>query len=293
MAIPLPLKTTIVIVCLSSALLSCGGEKKDHTNTTADTAQAVTDTTSVSATSEQEKQTIEFVENLPSPLHVSRIFKKSGLKYVSCLANKTEQVSTYQSNTGKSLNMGIYSADLAYTALNSQTAESVKYLKSIKGLAEGLNMGSIFTNNQLLGRFEKNIGNQDSLIRIMAELQMESDMLLKETQRYDVVFLSFAGAWVESMYLSTQINQKQANPELAKRIAQQAATLSKLIKLLDGYKTEVSVQTLLTELAPIQTTLDQLIDGNKAASDPEFAKLMQKDLAPKIEALRKRIISEA
>jgi hypothetical protein len=95
------------------------------------------------------------------------------------------------------------------------------------------------------------------------------------------------------MYLSTQINQKQANPELAKRIAQQAATLSKLIKLLDGYKTEVSVQTLLTELAPIQTTLDQLIDGNKAASDPEFAKLMQKDLAPKIEALRKRIISEA
>jgi len=293
MAIPLPLKTTIIIVCLSSALLSCGGEKKDHTNTTADIAQAVIDTTSVSATSEQEKQTMEFVENLPSPLHVSRIFKKSGLKYVSGLANKPEQVSTYQSNTGKSLNMGIYSADLAYTALNSQTAESVKYLKSIKGLAEGLNMGAIFNNNQLLSRFEKNIGNQDSLIRIMAELQMESDMLLKETQRYDVVFLSFTGAWVESMYLSTQINQKQANPELAKRIAQQAATLSKLIKLLDGYKTEVSVQTLLTELAPIQTTLDQLIDGNKAASDPEFAKLMQKDLAPKIEALRKRIISEA
>ena len=286
------MKQILLGVSITALLFSCTGEKKEQNNTTTDTTKVSSDTNS-QASAGQVQQTVDFVENLPSPLHVSRIFKKSGLKYVSGLTNKPDAVSTYQSNTGKSLNLGVYSADLAYTSLNSQTQESVKYFKSIKGISDGLNMGSIFTNNQLIARFEKNLGNQDSLIRIMAELQMESDMLLKETQRYDVVFLSFTGAWVESMYLASQINDKQANPDLAKRIGQQAATLSKLIKLLDSFKTEVSVQNLITELSGIQTSLDKLVEGDKSSSDPAFQKHLKDDLTPKIVALRKRIISEA
>lgn len=286
------MKNILIGVSLSALLFSCGGEKKDQDKTNSDTTSINADT-SAQATSAQVQQTVDFVENLPSPLHVSRIFKKSGLKYVSGLTNKPDAVSTYQSNTGKSLNLGVYSADLAYTSLNSQTQESVKYFKSIKGISDGLNMGSIFTNNQLIDRFEKNLGNQDSLIRIMAELQMESDMLLKETQRYDVVFLSFTGAWIESMYLASQIHEKQANPELAKKMAQQAATLSKLVKLLDGFKTEVSVQNLIGELNTLQASLDKLTEGDKAATDPAFQKHLKEDFTPKIVALRKRIISEA
>jgi hypothetical protein len=286
------MKQILLGVSITALLFSCTGEKKEQNNTTTDTTKVSSDTNS-QASAGQVQQTVDFVENLPSPLHVSRIFKKSGLKYVSGLTNKPDAVSTYQSNTGKSLNLGVYSADLAYTSLNSQTQESVKYFKSIKGISDGLNMGSIFTNNQLIARFEKNLGNQDSLIRIMAELQMESDMLLKETQRYDVVFLSFTGAWVESMYLASQINDKQANPDLAKRMGQQAATLSKLVKLLDGFKTEVSVQNLITDLSAIQVSLDKLVEGDKPATDPAFQKHLKEDFTPKIVALRKRIISEA
>lgn len=284
----LKVSALLLVGLLSTGLYSCESTSDEAKETT----EVTTEPTAEAAGDSSQKSVQDFFQSLPSPLHVAKIFKRSGLKYISGISNDPATASKYMSNTSRSLNMGVYSADLAYATLNNQNQVAVNYFKSIRTLADGLNMSSIFESTNLIPRFEKNISNQDSLVMLMADLQMESDILLKETNRYDVVYLSFAGAWIESLYIATNLTQKTQNGEIIERIMQQTSALEKLVKLLEAYKTDASVDALIKDLSAVQATMKELKESGKPASDTEYLKTYTGKLYPQIEALRKKIVSE-
>src|ERR1035437_8275242 len=95
--------------------------------------------------------------NLPSPLQIASLFKKSGLKFIEGITNAQNDPAKYTSNFSKSLNLGIYGADLAYCVLNKQNQEAMNYMKASTQLSGSLGMGSIMESGAFGKRFEANI----------------------------------------------------------------------------------------------------------------------------------------
>lgn len=271
---------------LSTAILaySCSPAPKEGEHSTKDSAA----TAAVAApdTTLKEEKAEDFFLSLPSPIHIAHLFKRAGLKYIDGLGSDPSSVSKYQSEFSSSLNTGVYTTDLAYATFNNKSQVSISYFKAVRTLGEKLNMASIFDKNGLLPRFEKNLNNQDSLVSIMSDMYMESDLLLKETSRRDVVYLSFAGAWVESMYIATSLVSKEKNPVLVKRIVHQHLTLNKLIKLLEDYKDRPQVADLITQLNEVKATLDNLNANKDNIDEATFKKFSEQ-----VKQLRGKIIA--
>lgn len=171
---------------------------------------------------------------LPSPLQIASIFRNSGIGYLEGITNQQKDVSKYTSNVSKAANLGIYTADLAYCVLNQQTQEALNYIKLSKQLAGILGMGSIFEASAVYGRFEKNLGTKDSLISILADLQMETDAYLDEAQQQSTSLIIYAGAWIEGMYIGAKYFDIKKTPDLSNKIIEQMTVLRNLLKMFEA-----------------------------------------------------------
>ena len=267
---------------LLSAAFSCSQstDKESKADSTATDSAVATGV-------ETEAQVQDFVQSLPSPIHIAKIFQRAGLKYISGMTNPANNASKYMSPYSKSVNLGVYTTDLSYCTFNDQSQEAITYFKAVKTMTDGLNLTSIFKGTNLIPRFEKNIGKTDSLVTLMALMSMESDFLLKQTARMDIAYLSFAGAWIESSYIATQMLKVKRNPDIMNKLLDQSHSLGKLIKLLDSYKDKEGFPELITGLNDVKASLDILNSENTVTHEEEFKKL-----TAKVEKLRNDIVNE-
>ena len=283
------LKGTMLIAA-GMLLASCGSETpKEDTVTTppADTVKAAS------------AETEEVSYSLPSPLQIASIFKKSGLKYKDGVTSSLKDPSKYTTNLSKALNLGVYSADLSYTVLNKQNQEAMNYMKLCRSMADNLGMGSVFEQSNLSKRFEKNIGNEDSLAYIIAELQMVTDMYLDENDQQQVTSIVFAGAWVESMYVGSKVYEKGKDKSLNSKLAEQMTILGSIINSLKSQeKKDPTIGGLVADLESIKTIYDGLpsVKNNPAAADDTEKEMTLTDdevstLTKKIEELRTKFIN--
>jgi hypothetical protein len=267
-----------------SVAFGCG-QSNEKEASSADSSGS--DSAMLASDSAVESKTQDFFQSLPSPIHVARIFQRAGLKYLSGITNPATNATKYMSPYSKSINLGVYTTDLSYCTFNDQSQEAISYFKAVKTLTEGLNLNSIFESTNLLPRFEKNIGNKDSLVTLMATLSMESDILLKQTSRLDIAYLSFSGAWIESAYIATQMLKNKRNPDILKRLLDQNNSLGKLIALLQDFKGKPEFEALIASLADIKASLDVLNSENTTTHEEEFKKL-----TGKVETLRTKIVTD-
>jgi len=275
------LSSIFYVAALSALLAGCSGSKTEQ-GQAGDTLSIEAPTTDSLAAPED--QTQDFIQSLPSPIHVARIFNRAGLRYVAGLTNTSKDAGKYQSATAKALNLGIYTTDLAYSTFNNQNQAAVDYFKAVQKMGEGLDMASMFESTNLVPRFERNLGNKDSLLYLMSQLSLESDILLKGSKRMDVVALSFAGAWTESMYLTTSLLTENKNLELYNRVQDQQLTLPKLIALLES-QNQPEATPALDGLKEVKSKLDRVVANSASISSTEYVELMSS-----IKALREKII---
>ena len=192
------------------------------------------------------------VFSIPSPIQTAFLIKNSGSNYSKDMLNEPSKVTHYSTNFKKAINLGIYGADLGYVTLFDQTQDAISFLTAIKSVADDLGVSSTF-NVTLVERFEKNIGNQDSLLALVSDAYKDSDRYLKNNEQNDIGGLILAGGWIESLYFATSSNEMNTNEKIIKRIAEQKTTLNNLIKLLTPYYSK-------TEFAPL---IDQLMELNE------------------------------
>src|SRR5688572_31394408 len=150
----------IVIIGLILALFTaCGSEKKsDEQAFLEGLDSAKTEGPSIS-----EEVIGSILQQIPSPLEISVLLKESGKKYNGSYLNSADNTSKYNSNYKKALNLGVYGTDLGYTNIYEQNQDGVKYMASIKELADGLNIGQFF-EIETIGRLATNSKNLDSLL---------------------------------------------------------------------------------------------------------------------------------
>ncbi len=289
-------KTTATLGMVCLVLNSCNNEPKaidaglkDKTDTLAEAA--------VNSASEENEPDF----TLPSSLQVATIFKKSGLKYISGLTNAPENVIKYNSNDYKrAVNLGIYSSDLAYTMLNRQYQESKNYLKACKEIGAQLGLSRAFETNNLAKRFDTNIDREDSLIRIVSDIQMQTDILLEENKQKHITAIAFAGAWIESLYIASKVYGHDKNKHVTASLVEQLTIADKISKALKSCEQrEPECRSLNADVNAIEVLFqgceavktaerkDGDIDYEKMTiSEQEF-----KAIADKVSEIRQKLIN--
>src|SRR6478609_9702129 len=127
----------LTVVLLAFFLAACGsGSKQDekaflNSLDSAKTEGAAIDSEVIGS----------ILQSIPSPLEISVLLKESGQKYDNTLLNSADNTSKYNNNYKKALNLGIYGTDLGYTNIYQQNKDGIKFLASIKSLANELNIG--------------------------------------------------------------------------------------------------------------------------------------------------------
>src|SRR5260221_4238084 len=198
------------------------------------------------------------LQEIPSPLEIYVLLKESGTKYSNSLLNSPDNISKYNSNYKKALNLGIYGTDLGYTNIYQQNQDGIKYLASIKSLANELNIGQFF-DMETIGRLAGNSKNLDSLLLITTQNFNAINHYLQTQGRANLSVLLLTGGWLEAMQITCQVAAKDPkNKELKEKIGEQKIILEPIVLLDSYYKKDENMDSLLTDLEGLKAAFDKI-----------------------------------
>lgn len=242
------------LVIAASILAACGGKKPDE--------QAFLnsiDTTKTEGPSISEEVIGDILQQIPAPLEISVLLKESGQKYNASYLNTPDNLSKYNSNFKKALNLGIYGTDLGYTNIYQQNQDGVKYMSAIKDLADGLNIGQFF-DIETIGRLATNSKNLDSLLLITTQNFNSINHYLQTQSRANLSVLLLTGGWIEAIHVVCNVAQgNMANKQLQETIGEQKVILENIILLLSFYKeTDPNMASLLSDLEGLKKEYDKV-----------------------------------
>jgi hypothetical protein len=196
--------------------------------------------------------------NVPSPVEVTTIIQKMNLPYHPDLLNPSSNSDNYLTQADKALNMGVYGADLSYIRIYEQYQDAANYLVVVKKFTRELGIPEE-GERVIAKRLEKNLQNQDSLLRIITETFTDSDSYLKENQRGSTAALIIFGGWIETLYLATNILEPEApQNDMVKLIVEQRYSVKNLLALMEQFSDEKRVQDFLPDLRKLNTKFQEI-----------------------------------
>ena len=226
------------------SLGSCGSDKKDEAEAFLDELDEGIDSPAIS-----EETINDILMQVPAPLEISMLMKESGSDYDRSVLSNPDDVSKYNTTFKRAINLGIYGTDLIYTNIFGKNQEGLSYMKSVKELADDLNIGQFF-NLRLVGRLATNNDNLDSLMLITTQNFNAINRYLQENKRANLSILFLVGGWMEAVHINCQMSI--ANPEvatLAERIGEQKIILENIMLLMSFYaETDESISELYEDM---------------------------------------------
>lgn len=199
------------------------------------------------------------LQQIPSPLEISVLLKQSGTRYNKNLLNSADNISRYNNNFKKALNLGVYGTDLGYTNIYEQNQDAIFYLNSIKSLADGLSIGQFF-NFGTIKRLATNSNNLDSLLLITTQNFNHINTYLHEQQRSNLSVLLLTGGWIEALHVMSQVTLKNLdNNELKERVGEQKIILENIMLLLTFYsETNPNIKALQDKMTVLQQNFENI-----------------------------------
>ncbi|MCI0751048.1 MAG: hypothetical protein L0Y35_04365 [Flammeovirgaceae bacterium] len=240
---------------LIALLSACGGGKKPSQE---EFMQSI-DSVKTTGPSISEEVIDGILDQIPSPLEISVLLKESGKRYNSNILNSADNISKYNSNYKKALNLGIYGTDLGYTNIYEQNQDGIKYISAIKSLADGLNIGQFF-DVTTIGKLATNSKNLDSLLLITTQNFNSINHYLQEQSRANLSALLLTGGWLEAMHITCNVAASDPNnKELQEKIGEQKVILENIMLLLSFYKeADQNMASLLADMDELKKAFDKV-----------------------------------
>jgi hypothetical protein len=235
---------------------------------------------------------------LPPPNSLATAFKNAGLTYVAGKTNPVSQKDKYSKKIDQLLNLGVYTTDLAYCAINNKSQEAREYLSAIQSLGSKVGLESVYSDKTLIEKFDKNLGDQSALEDLIYEIQDKSDAFLQDNDLRYLAAVEFAGAWAEGMYLGVDDSRKK-QADMSVAIVDQMTLLKNTIKGLQSHPTQdARLKQVIGMFKSVLTTYEGFASVKKAAKNVNFEapKLTPEEfdqLAAKIVSLRNGITNPA
>lgn len=245
----------ILIAGLFLALLmACSGNKTEEQTFVDELAETGLDDQVISG------EVNEILHRIPSPLEISVLLKESGKKYNGSFLNSPDNLSRYNTNYKRALNLGIYGTDLGYTNIYEQTQDGIKYMSTIKDLANELNIGQFF-EMETIARLVSNSNNLDSLLLITTQNFNTINQYLQSQNRSHLSVLFLTGGWLEALHITCEVARANpGNAQLQETIGGQKIILDNILHLLSFYKdSDQNMASLLTDLEALKKSFDTVI----------------------------------
>ena len=246
------IKKALILSFTTLLMTQCGGNEDviDNTNkSTVNTSQTVSSSIEIDTTDYD----FEFVP--PSPIQIASILRKANMPYEDGLTNPTENADKYASQYKQSLNFGVYACDLAYCVTNNKSTEAAAYLKTVKDMSSKVGLSAVFDNESLIKRFENNIGNQDSVMSLLFDIQMLTDDYIQDNELRDLSVIYFTGAWVEGMNIGTHTIVGNTDHKISVLLSEQMTIAESIIRGLRA------VENPSNDLVDLTDHIEEVVDA--------------------------------
>jgi hypothetical protein len=205
--------------------------------------------------------------NMYLSVELSSLFESSGAVFMQELLNPPDKVVDYLTSSKKALNLGVFAVDLSYARVCEQLETAGKYFNAMQRMAEELGISSNYFENTAQ-RFERNINNRDSLIKIANEVYMATDQYLKENERYGAASQVIIGGWIEAIYIACHVASSTQDFQIMERLAEQRYSLVNLLDMLRNYQDNMVIEQYIRELSTLQTSFDSFVIHIQESFDP-------------------------
>lgn len=213
------LPSLIFIVALVFTVSSCNHQKKNKVNEV-----------------EIKNEIEEYVYPLISAFDVTTMLSEIEASYIVDITNDAENVEKYFTEQSRAVNLGIYTADLAYATTYNQKSDVQSYFKAIEVLVNELDLTAALSK-KLADDIERNLDNTEVLVDLITKLSQDAYSYLNKQGRTELSYLVLAGTVLEGLYLTTHISENTfQNPKIIETILYQKEPLLKLEKLMEPYK---------------------------------------------------------
>ena len=247
----------VVMGLVVSSFVACGGgtisEEEKDTGMADEMLDSMED-----EEPEQEKKMVYYAT--PSMVEIAGVIKSTGAVFSSDVLNDPANKKQYTTQFKRALNMGVYGADLAYSAMFEETQTALDYLKTVKEMADDMGMDGVFEAS-LIEQIQSNITNKDSLLAIISDFYWSTDAYLEDNDRSEAAALIVAGGWLEATYIATNmaINSPD-NMAIRERVAEQKLIVKNLVMLVKGKMNAEGEETknLLAQLEEVKAILDNV-----------------------------------
>ncbi|MFO8066827.1 MAG: hypothetical protein R6U11_04515 [Bacteroidales bacterium] len=200
----------------------------------------------------------EMITSIPNPVEMSSLLQKSGVVYSHELLNPVSNISSYNTNFQKAVNLGIYGTDLVYMNIYDRTVATLQYLRNVKDLANDLRVGQFF-DYETLNRLSESSRNIDSVLFITnSGFDRMSRYLITQNRSNIAVLISY-GTWIESLYIATNVQTIPPNKDIIyRRIGEQKIVLDNMILLLNNYSKDPNFVELFEDALKLKMIFDKV-----------------------------------
>ena len=266
--------TSVIILFLVlsfTGLTSCKNERKKQKKNEVEQVKSL------------EKEIKKHVYPLPSSAKVIKMLTELEVGYQIGITNPVENVRVYYTSAKRSINLGVYGADLSYVTLYRIEQKVIDYMDGIRTLANDLNMTKIY-NAPLYDSIKTNFDNRDKLVKILTDAFNDTYQFMSENDEQAEALLIVGGAWVEGMYLTTHVSEAAYNVAgIANVLLEQKKSFELFLDLTKPYMENPMIGDFVNNLEPIKTVYAGL---STSLTDKNI-----KDITVAMEIIRNKIIN--
>jgi hypothetical protein len=221
---------------------------------------------------------------LPTSVEVIRMLTDLEVGYIIGISNPTDNAKKYYTSAKRSINLGVYGADLSYATLYNMQQEVMDYMNTIRSVANDLNMSGIY-NEPLYDSIKKNFDSRNRLVKILTDAFNDTYAYMSESEQQPLALLVVGGAWVEGMYLTTHVSEAAYNVAgISKVLIEQKKSFDLFIDITKPYMDNPSVSDFVKTLNPIATVYKGL--------STSLTEQNIKDISAAITVIREKVIAQ-
>ncbi len=207
-------------------------------------------------TSDVYQTIIKVYYSQPSPLEIASLLKKYNADFSPDVLHNPNEHINYTSKKAQAVNLGIYSADLAFLSFMEQDQYAKQYFSAIIDMANKMDIIEGL-NDTLINDVEQNLSNPEKIKEIIAEAFFKSDAFLKENNRLETSTYILNGSWLESFYILCNIAENQPDTsDIFVLIIDQRLIIENLIKI---DQEELDNEQLIDNLKDLQNLINDCV----------------------------------
>lgn len=218
----------------------------------------------------------DFLNRFPSPIELSSMLRDARAPYLFSLCNSPDNLGRYFTERTKAVNLGVYSADLAYSSLYRMIDASDKFLYCVSKLANDLGI-AVEYDKDLIRKANRYGDNTDSLAALAKRFFKGTGDFLRRNNRNQVAVLAASGAFAEGVYIASALARLSPdNREILHCLGSQKETLDRLLSVLEEYGSDSNVRPVADKMKELKAIYSpELLDSQKPLNTAELAKIAE------------------